>query len=125
MQTEQLYQMGICISYDKVMELEDRLAAAVCARFDEDGVVSPSNLRKNIFTIGALDNLDHNPSSTTSHSSFHGTAISIFQIPTKTNPGDARRPVKIAAGEQGKCSIPEDYATVPAVALKTSKIYIS
>ena len=107
------------------MELEDRLAAAVCARFDEDDVVSPSNLRKNIFTIGALDNLDHNPSSTTSHSSFHGTAISIFQIPTKINRGDARRPVKIAAGEQGKCSIPEDYATVPAVALKTSNISIS
>ena len=28
------------------------------------------------FTVGALDNLDHNPSSTTARDSFHGMGIS-------------------------------------------------
>ena len=70
--------MGICISYDRVMEIEDWIATSTCEQFKEDGVVSPACLRKGLFIVGALDNLDHNPSSTTSQSSFHGTGISLF-----------------------------------------------
>ena len=75
---EQLYRMGICISYDRVMEIEDWIATSTCERFKEDGVVSPACLQKGLFIVGALDNLDHNLSSTTSQSSFHGTGISLF-----------------------------------------------
>ena len=92
---EQLYRMGICISYDRVMEIEDWITISICERFKEDGVVSPACLRKVLFTVGALDNLDHNPSSTTSQSSFHGTGISLFQFPTRSNPGGCRVPVTI------------------------------
>ena len=56
--------MGICILYDRVMEIEDWIATSTSERFKEDGVVSPACLRKGFFTVGALDNLDHNPSST-------------------------------------------------------------
>ncbi|VDH98295.1 Hypothetical predicted protein [Mytilus galloprovincialis] len=38
-----------------------------------------------VFTTAAVDNIDPNPSSTTSRSSFHGTGISIFQHPMKDN----------------------------------------
>lgn len=62
---EQLYQMGISISYDRVMELEEWIATSVCEWFEEDGVVAPAGLQKGLFTVGALDNIDHNPSSTT------------------------------------------------------------
>ncbi len=41
----------------------------------------PPMLRKNIFTNPAIDNIDHNPSSTTAEDSFHGTGIFIFQHP--------------------------------------------
>ncbi len=75
------------------MEIEDLIATSACERFVEDGVVSPASLRKSLFTVGALDNLDHNPSSTTSITSFHGTGISLFQLPTKTKPGE-RQAVK-------------------------------
>jgi hypothetical protein len=47
---------------------------------------------ENDFTIGTLDKLDHNPTSTTAQSSFHGTGIILFQFPTDTNPG-APRPI--------------------------------
>ena len=50
--------MGICISYDRVMEIEDWIATSTCERFKEDGVVSPACLRKGLFIVGALDNLD-------------------------------------------------------------------
>ena len=46
---QHLYHMGISISYDQVMELEDWIATSVCERFEEDGVVSPDFLRKGLF----------------------------------------------------------------------------
>ena len=42
----------------------------------------PPQLISGVFTCGAVDNIDHNPSAKTSHDSFHGTAISIMQFPT-------------------------------------------
>ena len=71
------------------MELEDLITTSVCERFEGDGVVSPACLRKGLLTDGALDNLDHNPSSTTAVTSFHGTGISLFQSPTKTIHGES------------------------------------
>ena len=83
----QLHQLGICISYERVLQLEDWIAKAICIRFDEDAVVSPVCLHRGLFTVGALDNLDHNPNSTTSQSSFHGTGISMFQFLSPNKPG--------------------------------------
>ena len=74
---EKMYQMGISVSYDRIMEIEDWLMSSLCECYKEDGCVSPACLRKGIFS-GVLDNLDHNPSSTTSVSSCHGTGISIL-----------------------------------------------
>ncbi|KAJ8349373.1 hypothetical protein SKAU_G00245030 [Synaphobranchus kaupii] len=83
---QQLHNLGISISYDRIMQIEDWLATSTCEGFEADGVVAPACLRKGLFTVGALDNLDHNPSSTTSVTSFHGTGISLFQLPTKSEP---------------------------------------
>ena len=63
---QMLYKMGITISYDRIMTLDDWSATSVCERSKEDGVVSPACLQKGLFTVSALDNLDHNRSSTTS-----------------------------------------------------------
>ena len=53
-------------------------------------VICPSKLRGEIFTTAALDNIDHNPSSTSAQDSFHGTAISLVQHPTTEKPGTVR-----------------------------------
>ena len=45
------------------------------------GVVCPPTLKDGLFTVTAIDNIDHDPSSSTSQTSFHGTSISIFQCP--------------------------------------------
>ena len=121
---QQLYQMGLSISYDRVMELEDWLATSVCESFEEDGVVFPASLRKGLFTVGALDNLDHNPTSTTSMTSFHGTAVSLFQFPIESRSGESLPPVPIPPVGPHKHCLPERYATVPAVALKTSAVRV-
>ena len=85
-----LNNLGLSISYNRVLELENMLATAVCKQFEDEGVVCPAKLRKGLFVVGALDNLDYNPSSTTAQDSFHGTGISVFQFPTINNSGICR-----------------------------------
>ena len=87
------HKLGISVSYKRVIEVENSLASALCARFEDDDIVCPSQLRKNLFTVGALDNIDHNLTSTTAQGSFHGTGISVFQFPTVDNAGICRDPI--------------------------------
>ena len=104
--------------------MEDLLASAVSGHFENEGIVCPANLRKGLFTVGALDNIDHNPSSTTAHSSFHGTAMSAFQFPTACNLGTSREPIVINPVSSGKCSLPENYTNVPAIAYQTNTLAV-
>ena len=113
--------MGVGISYNRVVEIENDLASSVCKIFEEESIVCPSNLRKCIFTVGALDNIDHNPSSTTSKGYFHGADISIFQFPTKYNPGIGRERITIGHHTAKDFSLPDKYAVVPAVSCKTTE----
>ena len=62
----QLFQMGISISYDSIMEIEYWITTSKCECFIEDVLVISRYLKKGLNTIGTMDNLDHNPSSTTS-----------------------------------------------------------
>lgn len=71
------------------------LGEAVVARAVEEEVVCPTTLRKGLFTICAVDNLDHNPSATTAQTSFHGTGISLFQHPSTGEKGEDRNMAQI------------------------------
>ena len=53
--------------------------------FEKENAVVPSVNRLNIFTTAGYDNADYNPTSNTARYSFHGTAISITQHPTKAD----------------------------------------
>ena len=96
------------------------MATAVSKRFKEDGRASPVCLKKGLFSDGALNNLDHNPSSTTATSSFRGTGISVFQFPTECHSGDGRPPITVPPSHSDKHSIPDSYAIVPPTELKTT-----
>ena len=65
------------MSYDRILQLDNLIATSLCNSINESGLVCPHKLRHGLFTAGALDNLDHNPSSTKSKDSFHGTGISL------------------------------------------------
>ena len=90
------------------------------------GTVKRATKKCNLFCkIGALDNLDHNPSSTTSQSSFHGTGISMFQFPSPNKPGECRPPFTVPPSVSGKhVQLPEIYTTVPAVAIAKSNTVV-
>ena len=79
-------------------------------------------MQKGILTDGALDNLDHNPLSTTAQGLFHGT---IIQQPTDENPGIYRTKSEFEIVETNKQPLlPGSYVTVPAVSAKVANISV-
>jgi len=48
-QIENAHQVGMSVSYDRVMEVKRAVARAVCKRHAEDGLVLPTNMRRNVF----------------------------------------------------------------------------
>ena len=110
---ELLHNNGISISYDRVLEISAQLGDAVVCRYVEEGVVCPPKLRKGLFCTAAMDNIDHNPSSTSATTSFHGTSISIFQHPTSENRGEVREPICIRNNKVKRVpELPDSYVNV-------------
>ena len=75
---DKLYDIGLSISYDRLLSISNHLGNDVC----------PPKLRRGLFTTSAVDNIDHNPSSSTARGAFHGTGISLFQHPSKDVSGE-------------------------------------
>ena len=72
-----LFQHGVSVSYDRVLQVSADMGNAAINHFLTEGVVYPTKVRSRLFTTCNLDNSDYNPSSNTAVGSFHGTAISI------------------------------------------------
>lgn len=62
------------------------LAQAAIERAKEEKVFCPPTFRRGLFTVKAYDNIDHSPSSVASQELFHGTAASMFELPSKGEP---------------------------------------
>jgi len=77
---DKCHKLGLSVSYDRVLQLTNKTANTLCSKYRDDGVVCPPTLKPGCFTVAAVDNVDHNLSSTTAQSSFHGTAISLTQF---------------------------------------------
>ena len=126
---DNLFEKGLSVSYDRVLQLSTEEANTAIDRYEKEGCVCPATLRDNLFTTGNLDNIDHNPSSTSSQDSFHGTAISITQHVTNDNPGVVRALPVIpddTANRHMKSirSLPKSYTDVPPISLSNDVIPI-
>ena len=78
---DKLYSLGLSISYNRVDEIQSAMAEQACDQYRDEGLVCPPSLKRQMFTTAAIDNVDHNSTSNTSKSHFHGTSISLFQHP--------------------------------------------
>ena len=99
----------------------------MCETFEKEGVVCPPKLLNNVFTTAAVDNIDHNPSSTTATDSFHGTGISIMQHPTDMQPGIPREVQLIDPANTARKSIsklPDSYTNVPPAVLNSKDVFV-
>ena len=120
------YNLGISISYDRLMSVSTETTNSVLDRYEREGVVCPSKLRGGLFTTSAADNIDHNPSSTSSHGSFHGTAISLVQHPSNEQLGTARDPDTFDATKptvtKKIAQLPSSYSDLNPIALPVSDL---
>ena len=81
------HRLGLSVSYDRVLSMSADLGNSVITHYESVGSVCPPNLKLGVFTTSAVDNIDHNPSATSSKGSFHGTGISLFQHPDSEDQG--------------------------------------
>ena len=117
---DSMFNLGLCIFYDRVLSTSTDLGNKLCGHYEVEKAACPPNVRSSLFTN---DNIDHTPSSTSAHDSFHGNGIPLFQHQSSDSRGVQR--VVLAenhdvssAGTKTKLSkLPESYTTVPPLAL--------
>ena len=100
---DKLYNLGLSISYDRVLELSTDTGNSVCAHFESEGVACPPKLK--VFTTAAVDNIDHNP---------------LFQHPTSDAPGEEREVVSIdnqPSKTKRLARLPDSYTAIRPVIL--------
>ena len=75
--------ISISISYNRVKQIQQYQCKCVQSTIKME-LCAHQYYTKVFFTTGAIDNIDHDQSPTTSKKSFHGTSISISQHPANT-----------------------------------------
>jgi hypothetical protein len=109
---DMLFNEGLSISYKRVEEIQGAVTKQICSQYNEDGIICPQTLIPGLFTTAAIDNIDHNPSSSTAKSSFHGTGISIFQHPENNELETLRFKINNSDQYPAKPTLPPQYTTV-------------
>ena len=115
---DRMFNLGISMSYDRVLRLSAEIGNTICQHFHMEQVVYPPTMRSRVFTTAAVDNIDHNLSATTAKNSFHGTGISLQQHHTSVDAG-LRREISIIGGNAGSRKVGPlsyIYTNVPPVA---------
>ena len=119
------HKMGLCISYDRLLSLSTDIANTVCASYESEEVVCSPKLKSSLFTTATVDNIDHNPSSTTAQDSFHGTAISLVQHSTDDESGTEREQPTIQSSAKSSktvAALPSSFTEVAPASLKTDPV---
>ena len=107
------HSLGICISYDRLLDITKDLSERLLYQYARDGVFLPSVLKQDIFTIIAKDNIDINAKSSTASKHFHGTSMSILQFPLTENPTPL--PPSNLQNQKKVNGLPESYVNVKAI----------
>ena len=97
------------------MELSTCLGNKVLQHYQHNNVVCPPSLKIDVFTIAAVEKIDHNSSSKTAEESFHGTGISLFQHPTKSNRGLEQFSIEAEVESDKLLELPEAYTDVKPI----------
>ena len=114
---EEFAAWGICTRYDSMMQISTAVGNEAIDQFVKEKLVCPTEMKKDVFTTGALDNIDHNPTSNRAKGSFHGTAMSLTNHISYETSGTIRDYQK----EEGVFlkkfleDLPEEYTVVPHV----------
>ncbi|KAL8561604.1 hypothetical protein ACOMHN_024839 [Nucella lapillus] len=117
------HEQGISVSYNRVMEVKQCVARAVCARHAQDGVVLPTNSRFNVFTTHDVDNIDSKAQGNFSLDEFHGYALSATNHLSHGNLGVKRDPIKLDTSDTSTPKLPYAYVIQPPVELTKTDVF--
>ena len=87
------FHLGLCVSYDRVLELTKEFADSLVNGYNVNGVFCPKTLKTGVFTIIAKDNIDHNARSTTATKHYHGTRMTAMQFIAEDNRDEDQIPL--------------------------------
>ena len=116
---EDLYHVGLSISYDRVLELTKIFYEELRRAYVLHSCFFPRILRKFLFTVWLKDNIDVNPKANFNKSSYHGTSSSIVQFRTSVDDGKEFPQIafnnKVSIETKKLAPLPADYASVKDV----------
>ncbi len=122
-----LFDLGICCSYDQLLNLTSEISRTVSQQYSADGVVCPLKLNSGLFTTAAVDNIDYNPTSATAKESFHGTGISLIQHPSYISEGSNRHKSVIcqsAPSSRSVAHLPSEYTSVAPASIRNKSFIV-
>ena len=119
----QLYNLGFCLSYDRIIQLENQLATVVCKDFHDKKTVVPAQLQHGLFTtlvhlIIWIIILQVQPPRV------HFMAQESISYFCKIRKYVVKAITLHLPGVKKSHQLPDYYATVPAVALQTTKVLV-
>ena len=74
-----LFELGLSVSYDRVLEISTNVGTKICKCYDRLNMLCLPQLKRGVFTTSVVDNINHQTSATTAKGSFNGMGISVFQ----------------------------------------------
>ena len=81
------FQTGLCASYDHVLHVTKGISDNLVRKFKTHGIFAPGELKRDVFTMVAKDNVDHNAMSSITTKHFHGANMTVMQTPTPGKTG--------------------------------------
>ena len=99
-----------CLSYDRVMDVQDDFRRAVSKQVTGDSVVVPTNIKSCVFLTNVVSNLDES-----GRYEFHGTAMTLTSHVTHDNIREDPPPLKLDLPEGEHIQLHIGCAVVPHI----------
>ena len=106
---QKLNHYGLSPSYWRIQQVEKEIASTLCEQYALEGAVVPGTLKKNTFTVAAIDNIDFPGRTIFGSGELHGTFISATQHPTDASIDQP----EFGLSNQGyKIQLPDEYSQI-------------
>ena len=118
--------MGVGASYDRTTNITKKQSELAIKQYYRNGVFTPRNLKKNVFTIIAKDNIDQNARSNTATTHYHGIRMTVMQFPTNERPEDqsmAQIDIENDISDKNLQQLPPTYLEVKPAFLPKGPLY--
>ena len=124
---DQLFNLGICISYPRILSITKSLYESLRITFATHGLFLPAHLKQGCFVVLVKDNIDKNAAANLIKSHYHGTSISLLQFPDCEGDGEELQShefVDATYNLKKLCPLPAEY-TCPTKVYRPSEAFFA